>query len=304
MADLDRPIPAIPTTVPPECTCVRCGYTLTALATDGDCPECGTAIARSMSDDRIADADPRWLGRVLVGLLLLAWGPVTVVVGGVLLAVASDFSTEKEAARLARPFLQALVGGGLVAAAVGGLLVTEGEPRDEDRSRPDEPRVVARWGPVVATGCATGWVVTQAGGGPPLPTFAPLLMAAAAVGVGGFALAALQLRFRELAVRIPSPTLADRCAAGHAWFRRWTGFLAALLVLRAVFDLIQQVPRLDRLTDILKLGLAIGTAVGIVVVLLGVVKAIEILDLALSVRSRIRHALAESAQPRASADSR
>lgn len=316
MPDHSRPsfAPPPPTTtpgltgVPPESTCLRCGYELTALDPGGDCPECGFAIARSMSADRIADADPRWLGRVLPGLLLLAWGPMTVVIGGILaVTIQSSIAAAGLAERIAVPLLQAAAAGGLVAAAVGGLLVTEAEPRDEGRSSRSEPRVVARWGPVITAVLALAWLLSRAGGGLRLPTFVPPLLAAGAVGVGGFALAALHLRFRELAVRIPSPALADRCTTGHAWYRRWTGFLAILLVLQAVHEVIQQIPRLDRFADLLKLGLVFGSCVGLVVAVIGLVKAIGILDLALSLRSRIQHAIAlpaNPANPGASADPR
>ena len=64
--------------------CVGCGYHLRGLAEDGTCPECGTAVARSMRGDLLSAADPAWMRRVYRGqtlmvigcMVMLAWIPV------------------------------------------------------------------------------------------------------------------------------------------------------------------------------------------------------------------------------------
>ena len=54
--------------------CVRCGYHLRELAEDGACPECGTAVARSMHGDLLSAADPAWLRRIYRGHLYIVIG--------------------------------------------------------------------------------------------------------------------------------------------------------------------------------------------------------------------------------------
>ncbi|MCH8151245.1 MAG: hypothetical protein IH830_02600 [Planctomycetes bacterium] len=54
--------------------CVRCGYHLRGLAEDGTCPECGTAVARSMRGDLLSAADPAWLRRIYRGHLYIVIG--------------------------------------------------------------------------------------------------------------------------------------------------------------------------------------------------------------------------------------
>ena len=59
--------------------CDGCGYRLTATRADGDCPECGTSVARSHYRWMLRTASPKWLrvlavGAVLVMLASIAFG--------------------------------------------------------------------------------------------------------------------------------------------------------------------------------------------------------------------------------------
>ena len=49
--------------------CVSCGYNLHGMATDASCPECGTAIQRSMQGNRLATTDARWLHTLRLAML-------------------------------------------------------------------------------------------------------------------------------------------------------------------------------------------------------------------------------------------
>ena len=80
--------------------CIRCAYELVGLRPAGDCPECGTAIARSLSEDRIVDADPLWLRRIILGLALLGWGPWAVLLSIILTLMISLTLVASSASRL------------------------------------------------------------------------------------------------------------------------------------------------------------------------------------------------------------
>ena len=57
--------------------CVKCGYNLRTLLLDAACPECGTAVGRSVEGNRLRYCDPRWLRTIGRGLNWLALGAVT-----------------------------------------------------------------------------------------------------------------------------------------------------------------------------------------------------------------------------------
>ncbi|MCZ6655482.1 MAG: hypothetical protein O7D91_20940 [Planctomycetota bacterium] len=51
--------------------CRRCGYNLRGLSPDGRCPECGTAVGRSIHGDLLRYSDPAWVGHLAAGALLM-----------------------------------------------------------------------------------------------------------------------------------------------------------------------------------------------------------------------------------------
>lgn len=55
-----------------QADCRGCGYNLRGVAVRSTCPECGHVVADSLRTDLLEDSDPRWLGRVAIGCLLLA----------------------------------------------------------------------------------------------------------------------------------------------------------------------------------------------------------------------------------------
>ena len=54
--------------------CMRCGYDLTGLASDGVCPECGTPVADSMRGNLLADRSPEYVRTLKRGLSLVLNG--------------------------------------------------------------------------------------------------------------------------------------------------------------------------------------------------------------------------------------
>lgn len=305
------PLPATPdpVTVPEGVVCIRCGYVLTTLAVSGLCPECGTEVLRSMSEDRIADADPAWLTSITRGLGFLAWGPVVCLIAGTALialtllarvngvvndpAIASWLTVLRAATMVA-------VTVGLLAAAVGGVLLTVAEPRDAGRERLDEPRIIARWGLVIAvTMPFVGGAIVQLTGRP-VDSIVTDVLSATAIAAGGFGLSALHARLHGLAIRIPSATLATRCEAGAVWFRRCTRIVVVVLALRIVVGLLElYFGALGGLTAVLRVVTGIGGCVLFVILLMGFFKTIVVLDLSMAIRAQIRHAVARAAAPAA-----
>jgi hypothetical protein len=297
--------------VPPDVACIRCGYVLTGLNVGGLCPECGTDVMRSMSEDRIADADPAWLTSVIRGLGFLAWGPIVSLIAGVALVIvigvesanagmntavipmAGDATITTVLAILKPACMFGLLAG-LLMAAIGGVLVTAGEPRDVEREQLREPRVIARWGLVVAVLIpVTSAALEAAVGLVPLPVVESGLNTIA-FGAGGFGLSALHARLHGLAIRIPSPTLATRCEAGAVWYRKWTRFIVALLAAAMVAALLEGIGGFPSLVNLIQIVLVIGGCVMVVVLLMSFFKTIAVLDLSLAVREQIRQAVART----------
>lgn len=54
--------------------CVRCSYDLRGLAVDGQCPECGESIARSLAGDLLRGCTLAYLRNLRVGLQIIAIG--------------------------------------------------------------------------------------------------------------------------------------------------------------------------------------------------------------------------------------
>jgi hypothetical protein len=69
------PLPEIPP--PPavlgDLPCRKCSYNLRTLSTDGLCPECGTPVALSLQRDLLASSDPKWVGKLFLGMRLAQW---------------------------------------------------------------------------------------------------------------------------------------------------------------------------------------------------------------------------------------
>lgn len=238
-----------PTAAPEDVRCIRCGYDLVGLPPAGDCPECGTAIRRSLAGDRIAYADPRWLDQLVGGLRLLHAGGRWTAISGI--AFVGLYLAEHYLGRvlpnhaLSSPSIWAFLirlpllamAMGLAVAAVGGVFVTAAEPRDLDRERMRDARPLARWGPVAAVLLGTlAWIIDDLIA-TPMGRLTALAVSIAATATGGIGLAALQARLREVAIRIPSGSLAERCLERERSCRRRTRFVVLGIVILLAFEL-------------------------------------------------------------------
>jgi len=52
--------------------CLACGYNLRGLALAGLCPECAAPVTRSRAGNLLKNREPGWVGRVALGLRLVA----------------------------------------------------------------------------------------------------------------------------------------------------------------------------------------------------------------------------------------
>lgn len=87
-------LPDLPQTIVPhdergciaaDLPCKRCSYNLRGLTEHGRCPECGTAVGRSLAGEYLRFASPDWVNKVALGLRILV---LYIVVGTLLNCVA------------------------------------------------------------------------------------------------------------------------------------------------------------------------------------------------------------------------
>jgi len=57
-----------------DLSCIQCGYNLRTLHHDGKCPECGTAVERTLQGDYLRYSDPAWANKLALGTRIITWG--------------------------------------------------------------------------------------------------------------------------------------------------------------------------------------------------------------------------------------
>lgn len=222
--------------------CVTCGYDLRSLPSDGACPECGTAISRSLCGDRLAAADPAWLKTIALGQRLIAIA-ITIIVISIITPIVLTLTFTLLV--LNRPGLPSIVESvftfvitanvavvplGLVTAAVGVYLLTTQELRESDRETIWSPRNIARWS---AGGAATAsFAVLSFHHLPQLAVIffladATFLLMAVLITI---ACVMLLKRLSELIRRVPDEPLAMRLESERK-FLRWAIPMASVYVL-------------------------------------------------------------------------
>jgi hypothetical protein len=145
--------------------CIACGYSLRGLSAEGDCPECGLPVEKSLRGNRLADADPGWLKRIArgqawlsIGVSILSWTMSVGLIVLILLPIAILAVSQPNARFLGIVFstgwilAAVLLGGGFIASCIGGFLVTTLDPRESLRESPTASRALARWSLCAACG--------------------------------------------------------------------------------------------------------------------------------------------------------
>ena len=210
---------------PDEILCIRCGYNLRGLASDGQCPECGTPIERSRRGNILAAADSAWLAGLCRGLTLVI-AAVAVHSAGLLLgfldiAPLVDREVAIEAVRR---------GVSAVLLLAGVVLLTSLDPRLTLAEHPVVLRKVARG---IATAALLLYILTLS----LAPTAPGVLLA------GGFkwsltalfiaAIVSASLYLARLAERIPDEELAS---STRSTARKFAVTMPVVLVSIAVGD--------------------------------------------------------------------
>lgn len=125
-----------------EMRCVRCGYNLRGLPSDGKCPECGTPIGRSHRGNILAAADSSWLAGLCRGLMLVV-AAVGIHIAGIVLGIGGFFGIAELADR--EEMIEAVhLGVSAVLLFSGVLFLTRLDPRLTLAENPVVLRKVSR----------------------------------------------------------------------------------------------------------------------------------------------------------------
>jgi hypothetical protein len=185
------------------------------------------AIARSLAGERLANADPTWLQRIVRGQRLASFGFALAILGvlarglcGMIVKDPLDLDWEGTAGQVIRAVVFAVgVLGGVLIASIGFFLVTSLDPRETDRELPMSQRRLARWGMVIAVVLL---VLGEADTIQTSPVIGAVSTALSILGLAGLAVAvpSVLLWLAGLARRVPARDAAAR-ATSVARRLRW-----------------------------------------------------------------------------------
>lgn len=217
--------------------CIQCGYNLRGLPAAGACPECGVPIERSRTGDRLADANADWLRGLVRGLRLIMWGltclvatPILLVLGYLVLLNLDNMPHYVERTLYAAGWVLvfALLVVCPILVAIGTLMVTAQEPREQERESITSNRRVARWGMIaivaVGSGILLGELLVVRMKFPVMH----IALRVAAFLVFTVALVALLRWLASLMRRVPDEPLA-KSVQGSAKFFTWALPVVALV---------------------------------------------------------------------------
>lgn len=217
--------------------CRTCGYDLRGLAIDANCPECAAPVRQAMTEDTLANAEPSWLKKLLLGSRLYAAGvalSILVIIGTLVVSIALTFvsGVKNKAVASQATLAQIQVYTSVVSmcttllVVVGTWFVTERNPTDRDDSRKNA-RLIARvglimylimspWGMYLSMMRATGASSAGNDAATTTATTSPSLLVTVAIVAAGLTLtvaavlgwAAYYRYVSQLLRRLPSEKLA------------------------------------------------------------------------------------------------
>lgn len=131
--------PEPPTPVPPPLVvvdsrpCLACGYDLKGLSTEGVCPECGAAVARSLKGNLLEFAAPEYLRTLYRGTVLIIFGAFAPLLAGGLTIGAtflaqSGYLSGFMSGRGSEVLAAALTAAGASVSLLGWFLFTRADP--------------------------------------------------------------------------------------------------------------------------------------------------------------------------------
>ena len=185
--------------------CLSCGYNLRGLSPDGRCPECGTAVGRSVCGNFLCYCEPAWVESLARGPGWVAASiPISILVGVAGHAFAASSGPTV-------PRMVSLAGG--LVSLVGYWKLTAPDPSELEPNT--TVRQVARWGKMtefglsllIFGGMSLGWLGT---GFVNLPESVVSFVAMVAI-------VAMFVHAGRLAIRIPDERLAQESRTVMWW---------------------------------------------------------------------------------------
>ena len=132
--------------------CVKCGYSITGLFTNGHCPECGTPVAESLRGDLLQHAGKDYLRTILTGHSWVLNGVLAIIVVQVATMLGSITAAMRGATTPPREFTAILSLVGLAVSVwifLGYVKLTEPDPQFTGLERPDTARQLVRLSAIV-----------------------------------------------------------------------------------------------------------------------------------------------------------
>lgn len=188
-----------------DTVCLTCEYNLRGLGSDGRCPECGTAIGRSLRGDFLRFADPQYVRALAKGVTLMLWG-VAVGIVGVILRSGPGAATDESGVGAITDIIASLV------TMIGAWIVTTPDPNKLDAAKTFTARRLIRLFAVLSLGYMLMNLVqvlaqqttSMSGATSAILTACGLVFGACWI----ISFLAQLSYFRSLAVRIPNPSVA------------------------------------------------------------------------------------------------
>ncbi len=208
MEPIARPISAATLPLDPagridtDIPCRKCGYNLRGLLPDGVCPECATAVGRSLHGDLLRFCDPDWVQTLASGMNWIVAGIVASIVLGCMGGGLTGILGAVRPGIAAMPIMASRLVGALIV-FVGYWRVTTPDPGRVEEESSRSARKLVRVAQVAGIALLPSNV---AAGFIPASLQVLLMIGSAVVGIAG--VFAIFVYARQLASRIPDDKLA------------------------------------------------------------------------------------------------